>query len=165
MAPFWSGIADTTRGMSNWQLKTYTKMRINSCYQPCFAAGKTNHELRRMASYRFGGKIPAQTIIEKALESGPYGRCVYHCDNNVVDHQVVMMQMEDDATVTFNHAGSFHYEHRSTRIEGSHGRLMAEFGNGGSRIVIDEHRTDWHMEYDTSANLSDGHGGGDFHLI
>ncbi len=62
------------------------------------------------------------------------------------------MQMEDDATVTLTMQGHSHYEHRSTRIEGSHGRLMAEFGNGGSRIVIDEHRTDWHMEYDTSAN-------------
>ena len=26
--------------------------------------------------------------LRRGLESGPYGRCAYRCDNNVVDHQV-----------------------------------------------------------------------------
>lgn len=41
---------------------------------------------------------PTEESIRKALECGPYGRCVYHCDNNVVDHQVVNMELEGGAT-------------------------------------------------------------------
>ena len=39
--------------------------------------------------------------IERELASDPYGRCVYHCDNDVVDRQVVAMEMESGVTVDF----------------------------------------------------------------
>lgn len=42
------------------------------------------------------------TAILDELRTGPYGRCVYHCDNDVVDHQVVSMMMEGEVTVSFS---------------------------------------------------------------
>ena len=38
--------------------------------------------------------------LKKNLEEGQYGRCVYFCDNNVVDHQVVNMLFDDDLMIT-----------------------------------------------------------------
>ncbi len=165
MAPFWNSIADTSKGFTRWAAHQYTEnpemMKALSLVLPA---------LRQMTDYS-GWPLtilthhPNRESITEALQTGPYGRCVYHCDNDVVDHQVVMMEFEDHASVTLTMHGHSHYEHRSTRIEGSHGRLMAEFGNGGSWITVDEHRTDWHQEFDTSAELGSGHGGGDFRLV
>ena len=38
---------------------------------------------------------PTDETILKAIEEGPYGRCVYDCDNNVVDNQIVVATFEN----------------------------------------------------------------------
>ncbi len=165
MAPFWNSFADSAAGFPRWAARTYTR-------NPALikALGVPVPILRNIPNYRGTplsvlDKDPTQENLLHALEEGPYGRCVYHCDNDVVDHQVVMMRMSGGPLVTLTMHGHSHHEHRSTRIEGSHGRLMAEFGMGGAYITIDEHRTDWHETFDTSGPLGEGHGGGDFMLV
>jgi predicted dehydrogenase len=111
--------------------------------------------------------------VSEALLRGPYGRCVYVCDNDVVDHQVVNMQFEDGATATFTMTGFNRKRDRETRIFGTRGELT---GNGQVIEVYDflTDRTE-RLEAETAidgsissaglwASLS-SHGGGDLALM
>src|SRR5207244_4204076 len=77
----------------------------------------------------------------EALRTGPYGRCVYHCDNDVVDNQVVAMEMESGVSVSMNFVGHSHREGRTLRIDGSRATLRGKFIGGDSQIEIDDHLT------------------------
>ncbi|GGV38202.1 Gfo/Idh/MocA family protein [Kitasatospora indigofera] len=78
----------------------------------------------------------ARTVegVEEALRDGPYGRCVYACDNDVVDHQVVSLQYEGGATASFTMTAFTPFTHRRTRIFGTHGCLE---GDGVKAVLTD----------------------------
>ena len=94
----------------------------------------------------------------KAIETGPYGRCVFHCDNDVVDHQTVLMELESGASVTMVMHGHSNQEHRSMRYDGTQGTLRAVALEPG-KIEINLHggRT----EVITVDTRTVSHGGGD----
>ncbi|MFW9961520.1 MAG: Gfo/Idh/MocA family protein [Candidatus Thorarchaeota archaeon] len=102
--------------------------------------------------------------IIKALREGPYGRCVYDCDNDVVDHQVVNMEFEGGETATFTMTGFTKARQRETRIFGTRGEI---YGNG-TKIQFYEFLTGRSEIVDISSeepsSLAD-HGGGDYGLI
>lgn len=55
--------------------------------------------------------------------STPYGRCVYHCDNDAVDHQVVNMEYEGGVTASWQ-ASAFTAEIiRQTKVMGTKGEI------------------------------------------
>ena len=64
-----------------------------------------------------------EEIIE-ALKTGPYGRCVFACDNDVVDHQVVNMEFEGGCTASFT-MSAFNKGGRFTKIFGDKGEMDA----------------------------------------
>jgi len=108
--------------------------------------------------------ISEDTSLEarrRALETGPYGRCVYHCDNDVVDHQTVNLEFESGATgVLFMH-GHSHEEGRTMRYDGTRATLRGKFGYGsGDSIEIHDHLTG-RVEYIDPRAGTSGHGGGD----
>ncbi|MBN2047125.1 MAG: Gfo/Idh/MocA family oxidoreductase [Anaerolineaceae bacterium] len=102
--------------------------------------------------------------VMKALEEGPYGRCVYHCDNDVVDHQVVNLEFEGGKTATFSMMAFTRMAQRTTRVFGTRGEIVGD----GANLEVYDFLTDETTMYDTTTNLNDGqsgHGGGDFGLI
>ena len=103
--------------------------------------------------------------VTKALRTGPYGRCVYACDNDVVDHQVVNLEYEDKSTASFTMTAFTHQRDRETRIFGTLGEL-----DGDGRFVrIYDYLTDKTEDIDTEiasdGSLLGGHGGGDYWLM
>ena len=99
----------------------------------------------------------------KALMEGPYGRCVYRCNNDVVDRQVVNMEFEGGAVATFTMIGLSADFSRQLKIFGTKGQIQADMGT--KEIVLqrfgEEKRT---IPLDMGGNFS-GHGGGDYGLM
>lgn len=100
----------------------------------------------------------------RALQEGPYGRCVYQCDNDVVDHQVVNMELAGGPVVTLVMHGHAHKEQRTMRYDGTRATLRGAFGYGEDRIEIHDHLTG-ECEIVDIPPASSGHGGGDFGIV
>lgn len=98
----------------------------------------------------------------KSLKEGPYGRCVYHCDNNVVDHQVVNIAFEDGVTAAFTMCAFTHDVGRTLKIMGTKGEIR---GHMNLRELIIHNFIDNSIEKITLPAPISGHGGGDFGLI
>lgn len=108
---------------------------------------------------------PTQAGLDEALRTGPYGRCVYHCDNDVVDHQVVSMEFEGGATGVFTMTGFSEFADRRTTIFGTHGQITTD----GRFIDVLEFAGDRREHIDVAASgdatAAGGHAGGDAGLM
>ena len=95
----------------------------------------------------------------KALEEGPYGRCVYQCDNDVVDRQIVNLEFENGAVATFTMIGLSADFSRQLKIFGTKGQIEADMGK--KRIVLRRFGEDEKLVPLDMDGKSSGHGGGD----
>ncbi|MBB6674530.1 Gfo/Idh/MocA family protein [Cohnella nanjingensis] len=99
-----------------------------------------------------------------ALMTGPYGRCVYHCDNDVVDHQVVNLEFANEVTAAFTMSAFTNENHRTIKLMGTRGEIrgamdkneieIIRFGRSENELITLE-GIDGHI----------GHGGGDSLMI
>lgn len=104
--------------------------------------------------------------LTAALEDGPYGRCVYECDNDVVDHQEVIMEFESGKSASFTMSAFTEAHLRYTRLFGTRGEIR---GDGKSFEIFDflSDSVEQFGQPDTSVGRYDaltGHGGGDVAL-
>ncbi len=120
--------------------------------------------------------IENPTIKDKiaSLKSdNPYGRCVWTCDNDVVDHQSVVINFADGSTATLNMIGGSAKPQRAIHLIGTKGEIEGRFED--SKFVIrhidprpgheySEETIDLNVEGDMTGAFG-GHGGGDLRLV
>lgn len=147
----------------------------DKCHEGCPVADTCYYNADRVyyndapnwLNHAFTKPFNSEEERREAFLNSQYSRCVYKCDNNVVDHQVVNMLFEDDITVSFTMAG-FNKGGRSTRVMGTEGELFfeddlasAKFYNFSTR-QYEELPTNESM---VDATINGGHGGGDMGII
>jgi predicted dehydrogenase len=108
------------------------------------------------------GADPSRGARTRALETGRYGRCVYRCDNDVPDHQVVAVEFAGGLTGTFGLHGHATHETRTIRITGTRGELRGILHEG--RIEVTRHGSFEVERYQVTTDPI-GHYGGDGGLL
>lgn len=73
--------------------------------------------------------------LNSAIRNGPYGRCVYHCDNDVCDHQTVNIEFENGVTATFNLSAFTAKMCRTMKIMCENGEIRASEDQNRIEII------------------------------
>ncbi len=101
----------------------------------------------------------------RALREGPYGRCVYRCDNDVVDHQAVLMEFEKGSTVAFHMNAFTHDISRTIRVNGTRGELIGNMEESSLIHYDFLSKEQTKIEIERIVANDYGHGGGDYGLM
>lgn len=147
------------------------------CTDGCPAAGECIYDSHRYLGDRrrwlgmvmdHAEEAEDERILE-FLRSSPWGRCVYRCDNDVVDHQVVAVEMQNGVTASLAMT-AFDYG-RTLEIHGTMASLRGgmPLNEAGAPELWLRHHRDGRIEPiplpEVDAQGYAGHGGGDFGLV
>jgi hypothetical protein len=116
---------------------------------------------------------PTLAQKEENLKTSAYGRCVWKCDNNVVNHQSVSIEFADGCTATHNMVGGAAKPTRTIHLIGTEGEIQGCLDD--SRFVVrridprpghcfSEEAVDLKISGDMHGEFG-GHGGGDLRLM
>lgn len=104
-----------------------------------------------------------EEALMEALKTGPYGRCVYRCDNNVCDHMSIILEFDNGVTATFSLTAQTSACYRNIHIMCEDGEIEAD--DGRRQIVVTRHvsgQADTFTQRVINVRTNgSGHGGGD----
>ena len=111
--------------------------------------------------YAVTDQADSEHVLE-ALKKGPYGRCVFHSDNTVVDHQTVDIEFENQVTASFLMTAFTNQCARRIRIMGTKGELKGDMEAGTIEIIDFVSGTNDLIQLHTP---SKGHSGSDMSMM
>ncbi len=113
-----------------------------------------------------------EETLRAAYEKGPYGRCVFKCDNDVVDNQMVAMTFANGVCATLTMTAFTGKGGRIYTFHGTHGEIR--FDDGDNTLRLFEYNgleipktTEWDVKALVNEKISKGfgHGGGDLVML
>lgn len=109
---------------------------------------------------------PTDEMVKRAISTTQYGKCVFKCDNTVVDHQTVNLEFEGGTTATFT-MNAFNRGGRFLHIMGTKGEIHAELTSSNKPIQVYSFETGKTTEYVATGKdgITGGHGGGDVGIM
>lgn len=105
--------------------------------------------------------------LRSLREDNPHGRCVWRCDNDVVDHQTVIVEFADGSTASHNMIGGTSKPCRTIHVIGTKGEIQGSDETGAFVVRHPDARAGHEYSEETvDVNAgTDGHGGGDLRLV
>lgn len=179
-----TGSPSCTKVASFGSLKHFTKDNApqgapERCSQQCPVYDTCPYSIKTyFTAEDFAASVTAtgelDTLVQE-LKTGPYGRCVYYCDNNVCDTMSSIIELENGINITFSLSAFTDEINRTINIMGSHGQIRANmtadivelyrFGKGEGSYR-NEAVEMFHPSTDGNAlGGIVGHGGGDSRLL
>ena len=107
---------------------------------------------------------PTEEKLREALRTGPYGRCVFHCDNSVVDHQTVNLEFANHIHATFTMTAFTQDCHRTIKVTGTLGEIEGDMTENTLHLRRFG-RPERIIDLREQGGEFSGHGGGDFGLM
>lgn len=108
---------------------------------------------------------PTDEAVMTGLKQTNFGACVYHANNDVVDHQVVNMEFADGATASLT-MNAFNEGGRYIRLFGTKGELYANAADTEIKVFsFDTRETISVPVVETEESIAGGHGGGDYGIV
>ena len=136
------------------------------CLDGCPAAVRCPYDVLKIyfnddtdpAYLRQMGVVKDKTELLELLKTNCFGRCVYHCDNNVVDHQEVLLEFEGGVTASFEMCGPNFHERRMTKFSMTNGEIQYDSSEGVIKAYTFEPLRE---EVVKPCGMAGTHGGGD----
>lgn len=96
--------------------------------QDCPYSAKNLYYVRKewISNFDRPDNMSMDEVILRELKTGPYGRCVFRCDNDVADHQTLILETENGATATFTIDMFTIDDHRRTTIHMTEGEICGD---------------------------------------
>lgn len=110
---------------------------------------------------------PDPEVLRGELAQSPYGRCVYRCDNNVCDQQVVTVEYEGGQTASFNMSAFTNRMTRTIHVMCEDGEIFGDDGLHTLEVTrfASNQVEGYRSEIIHIPEPHSGHGGGDSGIV